>query len=170
MIDCLILITLICAFLVVGFNTGDDVVSVKVKETPGSSSTELPAYATSGAACVDLCASLPSGTMMIKPGNTTKVPLGIILEIPAGYKGEIKPRSGKSLKGLFVIDGVVDSDYRGEVCAIVHNLSHGPIWVTDNERICQFNLVKLPKIKFESIEVLSHTQRGKRGFGSTGDQ
>jgi dUTP pyrophosphatase len=125
----------------------------------------LPEYKTCGSAGADLRAR---GDWVMRPGDTLTVPLGICFEIPVGYEVQIRPRSGFSKQGIICAFGTVDSDYRGEVCAILYNNSTSMFSICDGDRICQMVYAQVTQIEFEPVTELSETKRGSDGFGSTG--
>lgn len=127
----------------------------------------IPVYKHNTDACADCKANIP-GTMYIKQGSTEKIPLGFAVEIPNGYEGIIKGRSGLSLKGIISALGTIDTGYTGEVCAIITNLSGSDFTVNPGDRICQFKVQKSEKITFEKVDQLAASERGSGGFGSTG--
>ena len=134
------------------------------------SKNENPTYATEGASGFDLRANLEED-LLIKPMERLAVPTGIFIEIPLGYEGQIRARSGMSLKhGITMANGVgtIDSDYRGELKVIVVNLSNEAYTIEPNERIGQFVLNKVEQIEFVEVEELESTERGEGGFGHTG--
>ena len=107
----------------------------------------------------------------IKPGERYAVPTGIAVEIPIGYEGEVRPRSGLALKeGLTVLNtpGTIDSGYRGEVKTIMINHSDKPFQITKGMRISQLAIRPVPEVTFIEVDELSDTDRGEGGFGSTG--
>ena len=128
-----------------------------------------PVYGSESAAGVDLRARL-SSPLVISPGCRARVPTGIALEIPAGYEGQVRPRSGlAAAHGITVLNapGTIDSDYRGELQVLLINLGAEPFTVNDGDRIAQ--LVIAPVCRFDFTEgPLSQTERGTGGFGSTG--
>lgn len=131
----------------------------------------LPNYATSGSAGMDLSNTLDE-PLTLKPGERAKVPTGLIIVLPEGYEGQVRPRSGLAAKhGITLTNsvGTVDSDYRGEMCCLMINLGNEPYTITPGERIAQ--LVIAPVIQPE-VELLDKvpdvTERGAGGFGSTG--
>lgn len=131
---------------------------------------ELPAYATSGAAGMDIRASLDE-PVTLKPLERAMVPTGLFLEIPAGYEAQVRPRSGLAAKhGLTVLNtpGTIDADYRGEVKVILVNLSNDPFTVNDGERIAQLVIAAHATVTWEETDSLSETSRGGGGFGHTG--
>jgi dUTP pyrophosphatase len=128
----------------------------------------LPEYKTSGSAGADLHAR---GDWNIKPSETIVIPLGIFMEIPEGYEVQIRPRSGLAAKyGITILNapGTIDGDYRGEVCAIVHNASKSLFAVRDGDRIAQMVYAPVEHALFEVVDELTDTERGTRGFGSSG--
>jgi dUTP pyrophosphatase len=130
----------------------------------------LPAYQSEHAAGIDLMADIGASTD-IAPGERRAVPTGIAIEIPAGYEGQVRPRSGRALKeGLTLINspGTIDSDYRGEVKVLLVNLGRQPITIEPGDRIAQ--LIIAPVIRADIVEVdeLAPTSRGPGGFGHTG--
>lgn len=137
----------------------------------------VPKYATPGAAGFDLVAL---EDVNIDPGQTKLVKTGLSVEIPTGYELQIRPRSGTSLKTSLRVansPGTVDSDYRGEVCVIVTNISAPilsgpyaglPVGVKKGDRIAQGVICPVVQAEFEIVEELSSTDRGSGGFGSTG--
>lgn len=123
-------------------------------------------YQTAGASGVDCYATLSE---WLKPGERKKIPLGFAIAIPAGYEGQIRSRSGLSFReGLVVIPGTIDSDYRGEVCAIVINHDYHDKKINAGDRICQLIIAPIVKMDIEYVSDLDQTVRGKGGFGSTG--
>ena len=127
----------------------------------------IPVYKHNTDACADCKANIPE-KMYIKHGSTQKIPLGFAVEIPNGYEGIIKGRSGLASKGIISALGTIDEGYTGEVCAIITNLSGSDFIVNPGDRICQFKVQKAEKIMFEKVEHLAPSERGSGGFGSTG--
>ena len=107
----------------------------------------------------------------MKPGERFAIPTGIALEIPIGFEGQVRPRSGLALKeGITVLNtpGTIDSGYRGEVKTIMINQGNTSFQVTKGMRISQLAIRPVPKVTFVEVEELSDTDRGEGGFGSTG--
>lgn len=132
---------------------------------------KIPKYQTSGSAGLDICAFLPQGELLLKPGARALVPTGIFVEIPAGYEGQIRPRSGLAIKhGVTVLNspGTIDSDYRGEIGVILINHSDIPFTIHSGDRICQLVIAKVEQVTFHCCDLLSLTERGAGGFGHTG--
>lgn len=135
-----------------------------------TSTNELPAYQTAGAAGLDIRANLEE-PIVLTPLQRTLVPTGLFLEIPEGYEVQVRPRSGLATKhGITVINapGTIDSDYRGEVKVPIVNLSDESFTIAHGERIAQMIFAKYERVTFQQVEELSDTQRGTAGFGSTG--
>ncbi len=129
-----------------------------------------PVYASEGAAGADLRAAL-DGPMTIAPGARAVVPTGLVLEIPAGFEGQVRARSGLALKkGLALANGVgtIDADYRGEVGVIVVNLGGDAVTIARGERIAQLVVAPVSRALFEEAGELRVSTRGTGGFGSTG--
>ena len=142
---------------------------MKVKVINKSKHT-LPAYETNASAGVDLRANLEEA-LVLKPLERTLVKTGLFLEIPEGFEGQVRPRSGLALKkGITVLNapGTVDADYRGEVGVILINLSQEDFTIEDGERIAQLVFCKVEQANWENVEILTETHRGEGGFGSTG--
>lgn len=131
---------------------------------------EIPKYATDGASGFDLTANLDED-LVIKPLERIAVPTGVFLEIPFGYEGQIRARSGMSLKhGICMANGVgtIDSDYRGEIKVLLVNISDKEYVIKNNDRIAQMIISKYEKVNFNLVENLSDTERNDGGFGHTG--
>lgn len=131
---------------------------------------KLPSFKTEGASGVDLMANLDT-TIVIQPMERHLIPTGLFLEIPEGYEAQIRGRSGLAIKnGITLANGVgtIDSDYRGEVKVILINLGTKAFEINHGDRIAQMVLSKYEKFKFETVESLEETDRGKGGFGHTG--
>ena len=130
----------------------------------------LPAYATPGAAGMDAVAAVTE-TIALAPGERFPVPLGFCMAIPDGYEVQVRPRSGLALKNGITVPnspGTIDSDYRGEVKALLINLGHEPFAIERGMRICQLVPAAVTRATLAVVETLDDTQRGAGGFGSTG--
>ncbi|WP_291777125.1 dUTP diphosphatase [Cecembia sp.] len=130
----------------------------------------LPAYQTPLAAGLDLRANLDA-PVTLQPLERKLIGTGLFIELPSGYEAQIRPRSGLAYKhGLSVLNtpGTVDADYRGEVKVLLVNLSNSSFVVEDGERIAQMVVAKHEQINWEEVNVLSETERGAGGYGSTG--
>ncbi|MBO5810959.1 MAG: dUTP diphosphatase [Bacteroidales bacterium] len=135
------------------------------------SDNQLPAYETVNSAGMDLRAYLPEGPIVLKPMQRTLVPTGLFMEIPEGYEGQVRPRSGLAIKnGITVLNtpGTIDADYRGEVKIILINLSDTDFTINSGERVAQIVFAKCEQMEVVNVETLSETERGAGGFGHTG--
>ncbi len=145
-------------------------IAVHVATLPHFDGLALPAYATAGAAGLDLQAAI-AVPLTVAPFARLLVPTGITLAIPTGYEAQVRPRSGLALKqGLTVANapGTIDSDYRGEVCVILLNTSDQPVLIERGMRIAQLVLAKVEQLQWQVVSALDQTARGAGGFGSTG--
>lgn len=134
------------------------------------STNELPAYATSLSAGMDIRANL-SESLILQPLERRLVPTGLFLEIPEGFEVQIRPRSGLAFKhGITVLNspGTIDADYRGEVGVLLVNLSNEPFEIQHGERIAQMVVASYTQAELIETTELSATDRGSGGFGSTG--
>ena len=130
----------------------------------------LPTYGSAGAAAADLYACLEA-PVIIAPGETVFIPTGLSMEIPMGCAGLIYARSGMATKrGLAPANkvGVIDSDYRGEVCVVLLNHGNAPQTIAHGERIAQMIITPVLTPAYEEVDTLTDTTRGTGGFGSTG--
>ena len=143
-----------------------------IREEGADHSVPIPSYETSGAAGADVRANLPNGTpIVLAPGERTLVPTGLRIEIPLGFEVQVRPRSGLALKHGITLPntpGTIDSDYRGPLGVIVLNAGQEPFEITHGERIAQLIVAPVVQAIFQDVEVLSETDRGAGGFGSTG--
>jgi dUTP pyrophosphatase len=134
----------------------------------------LPAYETAGAAGMDLRAAMPEGApLTLAPGARMAVPTGLIFEIPEGFEGQVRPRSGLALNhGITCLNspGTIDCDYRGEVKVILANLGAEPFTVTRGMRIAQIVIAPVVRVEIVDVGEMTETARGEGGFGSTGTQ
>ena len=143
-------------------------VPIRIKRLPNSGGLPLPAYATDGAAGMDIVAA---ESLTLRPGARAAVATGIALAIPAGWEVQVRPRSGLALKnGITCLNtpGTIDSDYRGEVKVILANLSDEYFEVKRGERIAQLVPAQVQRALLIEVEELDDTKRGSGGFGSTG--
>lgn len=139
--------------------------AIKLKE-----GAKLPFKATEGSAGADLFACI-EGSLTVKPGETRFVPTGIAVEIPKGYGGFMFPRSSLACKyGISFPNcvGVIDSDYRGEISAVLINHGKSDYTVNPGDRVAQMVIMPVENAEYVFAEELSDTERGKGGFGSTG--
>ncbi len=143
--------------------------TIKVKII-NKSNNPLPEYKTEGSAGMDLRAYLTE-EIILKPGEYRVVPTGIYVEIPVGFQLNILARSGFAAKyGISLVNGVglIDSDYRGELGVILINHGKEDFKIANGDRIAQMVLNRYEKMDLEEVEILSETERGEGGFGSTG--
>ncbi|WP_395829995.1 dUTP diphosphatase [Elstera sp.] len=141
-----------------------------VLRLPHGADLPLPAYATEGAAAFDLLAAI-AGPITLAPGKRALVPTGLAFAIPAGFEGQVRPRSGLAAKnGVTVLNapGTIDADYRGEVQVILINHGDQPFIVERGMRIAQFLLAPVTRAALTPVDSLDETARGAGGFGSTG--
>lgn len=147
-------------------------VPVIIKRLPSGSGLPLPAYQSEGAAGFDLMAAIPDGEpITIAPFARQLIPTGLAMEIPQGYEGQVRPRSGLALRnGVTVLNtpGTIDSDYRGEVGVILINLGTDPFEVNRGLRIAQMVIAPVTRADLQDRPILGETGRGEGGFGSTG--
>ncbi len=137
-----------------------------------SSTNEIPAYATEGAAGLDVRANLTE-SVTLQPLERRLIPTGLRVAIPMGYEIQVRPRSGLAFKhGITVLNtpGTIDADYRGEIGVLLVNLSNTPFVVEHGERIAQLVVAKHEQAEWEIVNELNETTRGAGGFGSTGVQ
>jgi dUTP pyrophosphatase len=130
----------------------------------------LPAYLSSGAAGMDLAAAL-EGEVALAPGEIQLIPTGLALAIPAGFEGQIRPRSGLALKhGITLINspGTIDSDYRGEIGLPVINLGPRPYTIRRGERLAQLVIQRIYRANLQETGRLESTERAQGGFGHSG--
>lgn len=135
-----------------------------------SKSGKAPSYATDGASGMDLRAYLEE-PMTLLPMERKLVPTGIYVEIPEGYEGQVRARSGLAIKkGIGLVNGIgtIDSDYRGELRVPLINWGSEPFEIQDGDRIAQLVIAKYERVQAELVQELSDTDRGTGGFGHTG--
>ncbi len=131
---------------------------------------ELPAYQSKGASGFDVRAQL-SEKLILKPGQRSLIPTGLSFEIPLGMEIQARPRSGLAIKnGISLVNspGTIDADFRGEVKIILINLGQEDFVINDQDRIAQLVVTPIVQVDFKLVEVLTETERGAHGFGSTG--
>ena len=131
---------------------------------------QLPAYATSQSAGMDLRANIDV-PIVLQPMERRLIPTGLHIALPVGFEAQVRPRSGLALKhGLTVLNspGTIDADYRGEIMVLLINFSNEPFIITDDERIAQMVIARHEQAEFAEVEVLDETERGEGGYGHTG--
>ena len=145
---------------------------IGIVRLPHAEGLALPAYETAGAAGMDLRAAVPEDRpLILPPGRRALVPTGLVLEIPDGFEGQVRPRSGLALKhGVTCLNtpGTIDSDYRGEVKVLLVNLGDDDFEVTRGMRVAQIVFAEVTRAGVEERSLSNTTGRGSGGFGSTG--
>lgn len=153
---------------------GGGLVIVKVLRLPHAAGLTLPEYQSEGAAGMDLIAALEEGRpLRLAPGSRALVPTGLILELPAGFEGQVRPRSGLALRhGITVLNspGTIDSDYRGELKVLLANFGEAAFEIERGERIAQLVVARVARARLVARRMVAGTERGTGGFGSTGQR
>jgi len=147
-------------------------VEVRIVRLPEAADLPLPQRATPHASGLDLRARV-DGRLSLAPGQRALVPAGIVLELPPGYEGQVRPRSGWALRhGLTLLNspGTIDADYRGEVGVVLVNLGSETVHIERGDRIAQLVVQRVPPISVFEVERLPETSRGSGGFGHTGER
>jgi dUTP diphosphatase len=146
--------------------------TVRVLRLPHGEGLPLPSYQTKHAAGLDLVAAVPrEQPVKLLAGARALVPTGFVLELPPGYEGQVRPRSGLAFKhGLTVLNspGTIDADYRGEIMVLLVNLGSETFRVQRGDRIAQLVIAPAASVEVVAVEALAETERGQGGFGSTG--
>jgi len=145
-------------------------IPIRVHRLPHAEGLPLPAYATGGAAGMDLLAAIVE-PVTIEPGRRALIPTGLAIALPPGYELQLRPRSGLALRHGIVLPnspGTIDEDYRGEVQVIVLNAGDAPFVVERGARIAQAVLAPVVRARWQEVASLDETARGSGGFGSTG--
>jgi dUTP pyrophosphatase len=130
----------------------------------------VPQYMTDHAAGLDLCAALDVAVTIL-PGGRLLVPTGLAMEIPVGFEGQVRPRSGLALhKGVTLVNspGTIDADYRGEIGVIMINHGDQPFIINHGDRIAQLLIAPVTHATLQLVDSLNITERGEGGFGHTG--
>ena len=147
-------------------------VQAAFKRLPHGEGLPLPAYQSTGAAGLDLVAAVaPNAKIVLEPGARELVPTGLVLQIPEGYEGQVRPRSGLALQhGVTVLNapGTIDADYRGEVGVLLINHGRAPFEITRGMRIAQLVVAPVQRAILSEAFALESSSRGAHGFGSTG--
>ncbi|MXO48798.1 dUTP diphosphatase [Erythrobacter vulgaris] len=145
-----------------------DPVPVRIKRLPHGHGLDLPAYATSGAAGMDV---LSAESVTLRPGQRHAVATGLAMAIPQGFEIQVRARSGLALKhGISVPNtpGTIDSDYRGELKIILINHGSDEFTIARGDRVAQLVIAPVVQASWDEVEELDDTARGEGGFGSTG--
>ena len=143
-------------------------ITISIRRLPHGDALPLPAYATAGAAGMDVVAA---EDVTLDPGARAAVATGFALAIPVGYEVQVRPRSGLALRhGVTCLNtpGTIDADYRGEVKVILINLGEAPFPIARGERIAQLVPAPVQRATLAIVDALDDTDRGSGGFGSTG--
>lgn len=130
----------------------------------------LPSYSTEGSSGMDLRAAVED-KIIIKPFETALVPTNLAVEIPEGYEGQVRPRSGLAAKNFVTVlntPGTIDSDYRGEIKVILTNFGKEDFVVNRGDRIAQLVISKVERVEIVEVQDLNSTKRNQGGFGHTG--
>ena len=147
-------------------------IKVEVHQLPHGADLLLPIYQTDGAAGLDLLAAVPrSAPLLLLPGRYEMVPTGLTIALPPGYEAQVRPRSGLAAKyGVTVLNspGTIDADYRGEINVLLINHGQEVFSIRRGERIAQMVIAPVTRAELVPVDVLSPTERGGGGFGSTG--
>jgi len=144
--------------------------TVRIRRLSHAGDLPLPEPATPGSAGADLRAAV-TREIVLAPGERALVPTGFSVEIPPGWEGQVRPRSGLAAQfGLTLLNspGTIDSDYRGEIQVLLIHLGAAPFTVRRGERIAQLVVAPAPRVLFVEVEDLPPSERGEGGFGSTG--
>ncbi len=146
-------------------------IEIRLQVLPHGEGLPLPEWQTAGAAGADLHAAVEE-PLELSPGERVSVPTGLVLALPHGWEGQVRPRSGLALRhGVTVLNapGTVDSDYRGEIRVTLVNLGQQPVRIERGARIAQLVLAPVIRGRWVVVdEIASDTERGSGGFGSTG--
>ena len=145
-------------------------VKIKIKRLNEHRDIPLPAYATEGAAGMDLRAAVKE-VITLNPGEIRLVPTGLVVSVPEGYEAQIRPRSGLALQygiGMVNAPGTIDSDYRGEVGIIMINWGREPFLINRGDRIAQMLISRVCRAGIVEVDELGTTDRGEGGFGHSG--
>lgn len=143
---------------------------IEVVRLPHAEGLPLPAYATGGAAGMDLLAAVDA-PVALAPGARALIPTGLRIALPRGYELQVRPRSGLALQHGIVLPnspGTIDEDYRGELQVIVMNAGDAPFTIERGMRIAQAVLAPVVRASWREVDALADTARGHGGFGSTG--
>jgi dUTP pyrophosphatase len=146
------------------------VIDLRIQRLPHAEGLELPAYQTSGSSGMDLRAAVKE-SIVVASGEGAVIPTGLKMEVPIGYEGQVRTRSGlAATHGLTVLNspGTIDADYRGEVKVILMNLGGERLTIDRGDRIAQLVIAPVTRVVITEVEEVGETTRGQGGFGSTG--
>jgi dUTP pyrophosphatase len=149
-------------------------VTLEIMRLPHGADLPLPAYQSENAAGLDLMAAVPAeAPVTIMPGARALIPTGIAIALPIGTEGQVRPRSGLAARhGVTVLNapGTIDADYRGEIQVVLINLGGEPFAIERGQRIAQLIVAPVLRAKITESISLDQTERGTKGFGSTGQE
>lgn len=143
---------------------------IRLRRLPHGRDLPLPSAASAGSAGLDLRAAVEED-LVLRPGERMLIPTGLVLEIPRGFEGQVRPRSGLAWRhGVTLANppGTIDSDYRGEVKVLLIHLGDAPLTISRGDRVAQLVVARVEAVEWEETEALEETGRGDGGFGSTG--
>lgn len=146
------------------------VIDLRIHRLPHAEGLDLPAYQTAGSSGMDLRAAVEK-SVTIASGEGAVIPTGLEMEVPPGYEGQVRTRSGlAATHGLAVLNspGTIDSDYRGEVKVILMNLGGERLTIDRGDRIAQLVIAPVTRVVISEVDEVGDTTRGEGGFGSTG--
>jgi dUTP pyrophosphatase len=147
-------------------------IRVAIRREPEAAGLPLPAYATTGASGMDLCAALPEeAPVTLLPGGRALITTGLRIALPPGYEAQVRPRSGLAIRhgiGMVNAPGTVDADYSGILQVILINWGEAPFTVRRGDRIAQLIIAPVTRARWAEVTSLEETDRGDGGFGSTG--
>ena len=145
-------------------------IAISLLTLPHFQGLTLPAYQSQSAAGMDIAAAI-GDSVSLPPGGRALIPSGLIIELPAGYEAQIRPRSGLALKhGVTVLNtpGTIDADYRGEIGVILINLGEQQFVIERGMRIAQMVIARVEQAEIQVSLQVSQSERGSGGFGSSG--
>jgi len=146
--------------------------TLRLNWLPHGAGLQLPAYATTRAAGMDIRAAVPAGKpVILEAGSRSLIETGITLALPPGFEAQIRPRSGLAIRhGITCLNtpGTIDADYRGEIKVILINLGDEAFTINRGDRIAQMVIAPVVQADIMQVDVLDETDRGTGGFGSTG--
>jgi dUTP pyrophosphatase len=148
----------------------EDSIQLGVVRLPRAKGLPLPAQASNGSAGLDLRAAIVDDVVLV-PGQRMRIETGLVFQIPRGWEGQVRPRSGLAASyGVTLTNspGTIDSDYRGEVQVLMINHGDEPLTVRRGDRIAQLVLARVPVVEVVEVQAADETERGTGGFGSTG--
>jgi dUTP pyrophosphatase len=149
-------------------------IDVEIVQLSHGADLPLPAYQSADAAGLDLLAAIPADQpVSVEPGHFTAIPTGVVIALPTGFEGQVRPRSGLAARhGVTVLNspGTIDADYRGEIAVILVNHGRESFLVTRGMRIAQLVIAPVTRAQLKTVEKTNATARGSGGFGSTGSK